>query len=211
MTAYAKPTGEETEKKSLLNRLSLRTKIIGVVLLVFLVLLVVSIPGDQTQLVALQEKVEVAQAAYDLAFPAVEPMMASVLAFIDDTGTDLSGNRLYTGLSSAISTYNRANSAVASRFQGVVTFSSNVHSMLDGTNAVLELDTPEFRTLVADMDTTLSVAFLALMESNDAIDAYNGYHSWISASIASSLYNLPSGYTDPVPSNSRLTRASLTQ
>ena len=214
MTANAKPTGQEAEKsflKGFLNRLSLRNKIIGVALLVFLVLLVISIPSDQSQLLARQERVDTAQVAYDLAIPAVEPALSSIIAFIDGVGLDLSANRSYTGLASTLTTFNRANATVANRFQGVVTFSGNVHSLLDGDNAVPELDTEEFRTLVADMDTTLSVAFLAVMELNDAIDEYNGYHNWISARVASALFGLPQGYTDPVPANSRLNRESLTQ
>src|SRR5215211_5968995 len=104
MTAYSKTTGQETGKKGFLNRLrqmSRRNQIIGVALLVLLVLLVISIPGDQSQLRARQQEVESAQVAYDLAFPPVEPMLASVLAGIDDTGLDLAGNRSYTGLSTA--------------------------------------------------------------------------------------------------------------
>jgi hypothetical protein len=211
MTTYAKSTGQEAEKKGFLSRLSLRNKIIGVAVLVFLVLVVISIPSDQSQLLARQERVDAAQVAYDLALPAVTPMMESVIAFVDNTGVDLSENRSDTALSTALTTYNRANATLASRFQGVVTFSTNVHSLLDGNNAVPELDTDEFRTLVADMDTTLSVAFLALMEMNDAIDEYNGYHNWISARVAGALFGLPQGYTDPVPANSRLNRESLTQ
>jgi hypothetical protein len=107
--------------------------------------------------------------------------------------------------------FNRANGSVASRFQGLVTFSTNIHSLLDGNNAVPELDTAEFRALVSDMDTTLSVALLALMELNDAVDDYNGYRSWISANIAGLLFGLPQGYADPVPSSSRLNRESLAQ
>ena len=83
MTANAKPAGQEAEKKGFLkgflNRLSLRNKIIGVAVLVFLVLLVISIPSDQSQLLARQERVDAAQIAYDLALPAVDPMMASVI------------------------------------------------------------------------------------------------------------------------------------
>jgi len=211
MSASTKPIGQVVEKKGFLNRLSLRNKIIGVAVLVFLVLLVISIPGDQSQLLARQERVEVAQVAYDLALPAVDPIMQGVIAFIDDTGVDVSGNRLYTGLSSALTTLNRTNATAASRFQGVVTFSRNVHDLLEGSNAVPELDTDEFRLLIADMDTTLGVALLALMELNDATDEYNGYQSWISAKIAGAISGLPQGYTDPVPSNSRLNRESLTQ
>ncbi len=211
MTASAKPTGQEAEKKGFLNRLSRRNKIIGVAVLVFLVLLVISIPGDRNELLARQVKVEAAQVAYDVALPAVGPMMESVIAFIDDTGVDLSGIQLYTRLSSALTTFNRDNATAASRFQAVVTFSDNVHALLDGDNAVPELDTDGFRTLVADMDTTLSVALIALMELNDAIDQYNGYHNWISAIVAGTLFGLPQGYTDPVPANSRLNRESLTQ
>jgi hypothetical protein len=214
MNTSVKPIGQDAEKKSLtsrLNSLSLRSKLIGVAVIVFLVLLVISIPGDQSQLLALQERVDAAQVAYDLVVPAVAPIMESVKTAIDDTGADLSGNRLYTGLSSAMSTFNRANATVASRFQAVVTFSGNVHSLLAGANAVPELDTDEFRTLVADMDTTLSVAWLALMELNDSVDEYNGYHNWISATVAGALSGLPTGYPDPVPSNSRLSRESLAQ
>lgn len=214
MAANVRPTGQETEKKGFLNRvthLSRRNKIIGGAVLVFLVLLIISIPGDQNQLLARQARVDAAQIAYDLALPAVDPIMTAVRTSIDDTSVDLSGNRLYTGLTSAMTTYNRANASIASRFQGVVTFSTNVHSLLDGDNAIPELDTVEFRTSVADMDTTLSVALLALMELNDAVDEYNGYHTWISASIAGALSGLPQGYADPVPSNSRLSRTSLNQ
>ncbi len=214
MTANAKPAGQEAEKKGFLhrlNRLSLRNKIIGGVLLVFLVLLIISIPGDRNELLARQERVDVAQVAYDLALPTVAPMMESAIAFIDDTGVDLSGNQSYTRLSSALTTFNRANATGASRFQAVVTLSTNIHALMEGDNAIPELDTEEFRTLVADMDTTLSVAFLALMDLNDAIDAYNGYHNWISASLAGAIFGLPQGYPDPIPSNSRLNRESLTQ
>ena len=215
MTTGAKLTGQEAEKKGFLkdfvNRMSLRNKIIGVALLVFLVLLVISIPGDQNQLIARQSRVDAAQIAYDLAVPAVDPMMQSVIAMIDENGVDVASNRLRTGLTSALTTFNRANATGASRFQGVVTFSTNVHSLLDGDNAVAELDIPELRTLVTDMDTTLSVAFLALMELNDAVDEYNGYQSWISAKLASAIFGLPQGYTDPVASTSRLNRESLNQ
>ena len=137
-------------------------------MLVFLVLLVISIPGDRNELLARQVKVDAAQVAYELVFPAVGPIMESVIASIDNAEIDLSDNRLYTGLTGALTRFNRANTVEASQFQGVVTFSANVHSLLDGDDAVPELDTDEFRTLVADMDTTLSVAFLALMELNDA-------------------------------------------
>jgi len=210
MTANANPTGQEAEKKSFLNRLSLRKKIIGVALLVFLVLLVISIPGDRNELLARQVKVDAAQVAYDLALPAVTPLMESVIAFIDDAGVDLSGNRSYTGLSSTLTAFNRENTPVVSRFQGVVTFSGNVHSLLDGANAVPELDTDEFRTLVAEMDTTLAVVWSAMFGLNVAIDEYNGYHNWLSASAAGALFGLPQGYADPVPANSRLNRESLT-
>jgi hypothetical protein len=211
MTADAKPTGQEAEKKGFLDRLSLRNKIIGVAVLVFLVLLVISIPGDQSQLLARQVRVDAAQVAYDVALPAVAPMMESVIAFIDDIGVDLSANRSYTRLSSALTTFNRANATAGSRFQGLVTFSDNVHSLLDGANAVPELDMDEFQILVADMDTTLSVALIALIELNDAIDEYNGYHNWISARVAGALFGLPQGYSDPLPANTRLSRESLTQ
>jgi hypothetical protein len=214
MTENTQSTGQEVEKKGILNflkRLSLRNKVIGVALLVFLVLLVISIPGDRNELLARQERVDAAQVSYDLALPAVAPIMESVIAFIDDTGVDLSGNQSYTRLSTALTAFNRANATAVSRFQAVVTFSTNVHSLLDGNNAAPELDTDEFQTLVADMDTTLSVAFLALMELNDAIDEYNGYHNWISASLAGAIFGLPQGYPDPVPANSRLNPESLAQ
>lgn len=215
MTTSVKSTGQEAGKKGslkdFLNRLSLRNKIIGVAVLVFLVLLVISIPGDQNQLLARQERVETAQVAHDLAFPAVGPVMESVKASLDEAETDLSENRLYTGLTNAMSTFSRTNATVASRFQGIITFSRNVHDLLEGSNAVPALDTDEFRVLVADMDTTMGVALLALMELNVATDEYNGYHSWISASVAGALSGLPQGYPDPVPANSRLNRESLTQ
>lgn len=209
MTTNAKTTGQEAEKKGFLNRLnrlSLRNKIIGVAVLVFLALLIISIPGDRNELLVRQERVEAAQIAFDLALPAVGPIMESVKAFLDDTEIDLSGNRSYTGLSGTLTTFNRENVTVASQFQAVVTFHGNVHSLLD---AVPELDTDEFRAMVVEMDTTLSVAFLALVEMNDSIDEYNGYHSWISASLAGALFGLPQGYTDPVPANSRLNLSSF--
>ncbi|MBI5671012.1 MAG: hypothetical protein HZC41_23710 [Chloroflexi bacterium] len=211
MTASAKPTGQEVVKKGFLSRLSRRNKIIGVAVLVFLMLLVVSIPGDRNELIAREARVEAAQIAYELAFPAIEPSLSSVMTFLDSVDVDLSANRSYTRLAGALTTFNRANSSLASRFPGVVTFSSNVHSLLDGENAVPELDTDEFRTVVADMDTALSVAWIALMELNDSIDSYNGYHGWISATVAGALFSLPQGYVDPLPANTRLTRESLTQ
>jgi hypothetical protein len=204
MTANAKTVGQEAEKKGFLNRLnrlSFRNKVIGVVVLVFLVLLVISIPGDRSELLARQERVEAAQIAYDLAFPAVSPIMESVKTFLDNTGVDLSDNRLYTGLESRLATFNRENITTASRFQAAVTFHNNVHSLLD---AAPELDTDEFQAIVAQMDTTLGVAFLALMELNVSIDEYNGYHNWLSAQVAGVLFDLPQGYTDPVPARSRL-------
>lgn len=211
MSTYVKPIGQEVEKKSLWARISLRNKIIGAAVLVILVLIIISIPGDRSQLIARAERVDAAQVAYDLAMPAVAPVLESVVAFIDGTGLDLSENRSYTGLAANVSTFTRANSNTANQFQGVITFSRNVHSLVDGANAVPELATAEFQTVVADMDTTLSVALLALMELNDSVDAYNGYHSWISARLAGAIYSLPDGYADPVPSNSRLNPNSLTQ
>ena len=69
MTTSSKSTGQEAEKKGFLNRMnsmSRRNKIIGVAVLVFLVLLVISIPNDQSQLLTRQERVEAAQIAFDL-------------------------------------------------------------------------------------------------------------------------------------------------
>jgi hypothetical protein len=216
MTTNVKPTVGEAyqEQGSLagfLNRLSLRNKIIGVAVLVFLLLLVISIPGDRSELLARQVKVDAAQIAYDLALPAVAPIMGNVIALIDDVDVDLSANRSYTGLSSTLTAFNRDNATVVSRFQAILTFSENVHRLLDGTNAVPELDTNEFRTLVAELDTTLSVAWSAMMDLNIAIDEYNGYHAWLSARAAAALSGLPEGYTDPLPANSRLNRESLIQ
>lgn len=211
MSTQVKSMGQEVEKKSLWNRISLRNKIIGAALVVLLVLIVVSIPGDRSQLQARAERVDAAQVAYDLALPAVAPMMESVVAFINEAGLDLSANRSFSGLAANMTTFTRANSSPSNQFQGVVMFSRNIHSLVDGTNAVPELATDEFRALVANMDTTVSVAFLALMELNDAVDAYNGYHGWISARLAGAIYGLPDGYTDPVPSSSRLNPNSLAQ
>jgi hypothetical protein len=210
MTAKVETTGQEAEKKAsprdFLNRLSLRNKVIGIAALVFLALLIFSIPGDHNELLARQERVDAAQIAYDLALPAVLPIMERVKAIIDDTEIDLSDNRLYTGLSSTMTTFNRENVAVASKFQAVVTFHKNVHSLLDD---VPELNTDALQPIVVEMDTTLSVAFLALMEMNDSIDAYNGYYSWISAKLAGGLFGLPQGYADPVPARSRLNSTSF--
>lgn len=204
MSTFTRSKGQEAEKKGFLGQLSLRTKVIVVAVIVFLVLLVLSIPGDRSVLITRQETVTVAQTAYDTAFPVVGPIMESVKTFIDEAGIDLSDNRLYTGLTSALSTFNRNNSKPASKFQGVMTFYNNVHSLLEGEAAVPELDTDEFQTLVADMDTKLSVALVALNALNTAIDDYNGYHRWISANIAGALYGLPGGYSDPLPDNSSL-------
>ncbi len=210
MTANVKTTGQEAEKtaspRSFLNRLSLRNKVIGVAVLVFLALLIFSIPGDRNELLVRQERVDAAQIAYDLAFPAVLPIMERVQASLDDSGADLSDNRLFTGLSSTLTTFSRESTTVANRFQAVVTFHNNVHRLLDD---VPELNTDVLQPIVVEMDTTLSVAFLALMEMNDSIDAYNGYYSWISAKVAGGLFGLPQGYADPVPARSRLNSNSF--
>jgi hypothetical protein len=215
MVANEKTIRQEAETRrsirDIVTRLSLRNKIIGIAVIAFLLLLVISIPGDRSQLIARQERVESAQVAYDLAFPAVGPMIDRVKAFLDNAQPELSQNRLYTGLSSAMNTFNRASASVASRFQGLVTFSANIHGLLDGPNAVPELNTDEFELLVADMDATMGVALLALMEVNGAIDEYNGYYSWISAKVTGALFGLPQGYPDPVPANSRLSGESLTR
>ena len=76
MTANAKTIGQEAEKQSFLNRLtrlSLRNKVIGIAILVFLVLLIVSIPGDRNELLARQERVEASQVARELSLSAVGP------------------------------------------------------------------------------------------------------------------------------------------
>jgi hypothetical protein len=212
MTANAESTSDQkTGIRGFLKRLSLRNKVIIAVVIVFLLFIIYSIPGDRTELRARQEGVETAQIAYDLATPPVAPVMDKVMAYLNDTGVDMSDNRSFTQLSSAVTTFKRANVLPATQFQAVVTFSRNVHLLLVGPNAVAALDTVEFRTLVAEMDTTLSVAFVALMEMNSKIDAYNGYHRRISAKVTTALFDLPKGYTDPVPSTSRLTSESLDQ
>jgi hypothetical protein len=214
MTAYAKKTVEEAETKGVLNRLtrlSLRNKVIGIAILVVLVLLIVSIPGDRNELIARQERVEAAQVAHELAFPAVNPLMALVKVSLDNAGVDLSDNRQYNALSRAVTTFDNANATLDSRFRAVVTFSDNVHSLLDGTNAVAELDTVEFQASVAEMDTTFGVALLALLEMNDAVDAYNGYQNWISAKLAVAISNLPQSYADPLPARTGLKGTSLDQ
>ena len=212
MAANAQSTSDQkTGIKGFLKRLSLRNKVIVAVVIVFLLFIIFSIPGDRTELRVRQEGVETAQIAYDLATPAVAPVMERVVAYLNDTGVDMSDNRSFTQLSSGMTTFNRANASPAVQFQAVVAFSRNVHSLLDGSNAVAELDTGEFRTLVAEMDTTLSVAFVALMEMNSKIDAYNSYYTRISAKVTSALFDLPKGYTDPVPSTSQLTSESLDQ
>lgn len=211
MTTSARLTDQPVAKKGFLSRLSLWNKLIGAAVLVFLLLLVISIPGDRDELIVRQTRVEAAQIGYELAFPAIEPSLSNVITYIDGVGVDLSANQSYTRLSGALTSFNRPNALIGSRFPSVVTFSNNIHSLLDGENAVPELDTDEFRMVVADMDTTLGVAWIALMELNDSIDGYNSYHRWISATIASALFNLPGGYTDPLPATSRLTRESLAQ
>ena len=209
MTTYSNAVGQKAESKRFLNRLSRRTKILGVGLLVFLGLLLISVPGDRTQLLARQERVDAAQIAYALALPAVAPVMESSIAFLDESEVDLSDNRLYTGLASALTGFNRANASVASRAQSIITFSRNVHLLGAGDDAVPELDTDEFRAAVAELDTTLSVAWIALMELNEATDEYNGYHTWLSASLAGAAFGLPQGYADPISANSRFTSESL--
>jgi hypothetical protein len=212
MTTNAKTTHQEAEKKGFLdylNRLSLRNKVIGAAVLVFLVLLIVSIPGNRNELLARQQRVETAQTARELSLSAVGPVMESVKAFLDGTGIDLTDNRSYTRLERNLTTFNNAGSTVSSQFQAVISFSTSIHSLLDGSNAVAELDTVEFRKLVTDMDVTFSVDLLALIEMNVSIDEYNGYHSWISASVAGALFNLPQGYDDPLSSRSRLSSTSL--
>jgi len=153
-----------------------------------------------------QERVEAAQIAYDLALPPVGPVMNRVNEFIDGIGVDLSDNRVYTRLPTALSTFNRNDVSIASQFQAVVTFHDNVHNLLEGTNAVAELDTEEFQALVLEMDTTMSVSWLALMELNTSVDEYNGYRQWLSAKLTGAILGLPPSYTDPVPYNSRLVR-----
>lgn len=214
MTANVKTTAQKAEKKGFLdrlNRLSLRNKVIGIAVLLFLVLLIVSIPGDRNELLTRQQRVESAQIARELSLSAIGPTMESVKAFLDGTEIDLTDNRSYTGLERNLATFKNANSTVSSQFQAVVTFSKSIHSLLEGSNAVAELDTVEFRNLVTDMDVTFSVDLLALIEMNVSIDEYNGYHSWISASLAGALFNLPQGYDDPLLSSSRLSSTSLDQ
>lgn len=209
MTTQARSNSQETEKKGFPTRFSLRTRIIVLAVLVFLVLVVTSIPGDQATLILRQRNVDVAQTAYNTAFSVVGPTMESVKAYIDGTGVDLSENRLYTGLTTALTTFNRNNSKIASKFQGVLTFYNNIHALLDGDNPVPELDTQDFRALVADMDTKFGVGLTSLNTLNSAIDEYNAYHTWISASIAGALYGLPGGYPDPLPADSPLIVAQL--
>jgi hypothetical protein len=214
MAANAKTIGQEAEKQSFLNRLtrlSLRNKVIGIAILVFLVLLIVSIPGDRNELLARQDRVEAAQVAHELALPAVGPIMDLVKVSLDSAGTAASEDNRYTALSRALTTFGNANSTLDSRFRAVVAFSDNVHRLLEGTNAVAELDTVEFRTAVAEMDTTLGVALLALLEMNKSIDDYNGYQDWISAKLAVALFSLPQGYADPLPIRTRLKSTSLEQ
>ncbi len=187
-----------------LNRFSLSTKIIAVLVLAFLVLLVISIPGDRNELRTRQERVESAQTAYDAALPTIPTVMENIVTFLDSSDTDISSNQSYTRISSAVTAFNRTNSATSSRFQAVIRFRDNAHALVDGTNAVEELDTEEFRTLLSDMDITLNNAWLAFMELNTSIDEYNGYNNWISAKITSMLFDLPQNYVDPIPANSSL-------
>lgn len=214
MSTNTKTTDPKTEKKGFvdyLNRMSLRNKVIGIAVLVFLVLLIVSIPGDRNELLVRQQRVEAAQIARELSVSAVSPMMENVKDFLDSTGIDLTDNRSYTGLERYSTTFDNDNRTVSNQFQAVLSFSKGIHSLLEGSTAVAELDTVEFRELVTDMDVTFSVDLLALIEMNVAIDEYNGYHSWISASLAGALFNLPQGYDDPLPSSSRLRSTSLDQ
>ena len=214
MVANVKATGQEAERKSFLDRLnslSLRNKVIGIAVLVLVALLVISIPGDHNELLVRQERVEVAQIAYELSLPAVNPIMELVKGSLDSSGAVPSDDSRYTSLPRALTTFGNANASLDSRIRAFVLFSNNIHQLLDGTNNVAELDTVEFRTLVAEMDATLGVALLAVLEMNTAIDDYNGYSNWISAKIAVALFNLPQSYADPLPARSRLTSTSLDQ
>lgn len=203
-----------TEEQGILNRLnrmSLRNKVIAVVVIIFIVLLLVSIPSDRGVILDRQERVESAQIVYDLALPTISPVMLAVKDYLDNAATDidLSGNRDYTQLERAWDTVNRDTSTPSARFRSVVTFSENVHDLLEGSDAVEELDTEELRDLVLEMDTTLSVAWLALMELNTSVDEYNGYQNWLSAKLTSALFGLPTSYPDPISSRDRLMRESL--
>lgn len=197
-------------KSGSLRNLSRRNKIIGIAILVLLVLLIVSIPGDRNVLLARQERIEAAEVAYNLALPTVSPALENIKAYLDASGLDLSANRSYTGLPTMITKFNSATTEVG-QFQEVVTFRKSVHALMEGTNVVPELDTDEFKTLVADMDTTLSVAIIALIELNTATDEYNSYHNWISATVAGALFSLPQSYEDPIPTKSPLNRTLLQQ
>jgi hypothetical protein len=209
MHENAKPTaGQGARIIGFLKRLRLRYKVIAAVVVVFVIYILVSIPGDKSELRARQDRVEIAQTAYDLANPAVAPTLETMMVAIEEAEID-PANRMLTRLSSAVTAFNRTNSSVASRFTAVVTFHKTIHALLDGPDAVPELDTPEFRALVVDMDTTFSVALIALMELNVKVDEYNGYHNKISARFAGAFYGLPSGFDDPVPSRSRLDSESL--
>jgi hypothetical protein len=207
MVTNEQTSGQKPAIKKVLqrfNQLSLSTKVIAIVVLAFLVLQVVSIPGDRNELLARQARVEAAQTAFDEALPTITTVMENIVTFLDESEVDLSGNQSYTRITGAVTTFTRATSATSSRFQGVVRFSENAHALLDGTNAVEELDTDEYRLLLSDMDTTLSNAWLTLMELNTSIDEYNGYNNWISAKITSMLFGLPQNYPDPIPDNSSL-------
>jgi len=207
MTTHEQTNEQDSAMSKVLHRVnqfSLSTKIMAVLVLVFLVLLIISIPGDRNELLTRQERVESAQTAYDAALPTIPTVMENIVTFLDSSDVDISSNQSYTRLSSAVTAFNRANSATSSRFQAVIRFRDNAHALLDGTNAVEELDTEEFRTLLSDMDITLNNAWLALMELNTSIDEYNGYNNWVSAKITSMLFGLPQNYADPIPANSSL-------
>lgn len=193
---------------SALSNLSLRNKAIGSAVIVFIALLVFLVPGDREELTSRQERVVSAQSAFDLANENIAPVLESVIAFIDEVDVDLSGNRTYTGLASSVSTFNRANASITTKYLAVIKFRDNIHKLLDGSSTVdpvEELNSDEYRTVVAQMDGTLNIAWLALMEMNVSIDEYNEYGRWVSAWVTSTVFGLP-GYEDPIPTSSRLNR-----
>lgn len=197
----------DNEQVSLVDRfkrLSRTWQIVILLVLAFIVWVVISIPGDRSELLDRQDTVETTRTAFNGTLPNVEPALEAVSIYLENTDVDLSDNRLYTRLGSAQTSFTRTNSAISRRVSGAVTFSENVHSLLDGNNAVEELDTEEFRALVDEMDVALNTMWLALLESNEAVDQYSDYSgNFRGAWTIRIIFGFPS-HDDPIPDGDRL-------
>jgi len=186
------------------KRLSRFWQIVILLVLAFIIWVVISIPGDRSELLDRQDTTETTRLAFNGTLPDVGTALEAVSVHLENADIDLSGNQLYTRLGTALTSFNRTNTAISRRVSGAVTFSENVHSLLDGNNAVEELDTEEFRELVAEMDVVLNTMWLALQDYNTAVDQYSDYSGNFSAAwTIRIIFGFPS-YDDPIPDGDRL-------